>query len=325
MEIIKTYSLYLNSREATLGTSNNCTFIINPAITLTNNKNRFMICAEMIEVPYSFNQINSNNNILNYSYTDNSGSYNSIVTIPEGNYNITNLINTLIKLLLNDILVNRPTSTLTTNNFTIYYDANTSKVSFSIAYASPITIVLKFSLNFVLGICFGFPAINVTFGTSTTAISDGKVNVNPITSIYLRSDNIKFSTSYEAVIDKYTISDIVAKVPVMTLPNSILYFKGEQKQMINNTELSSLNLYWSDNLSSSYSLNLNGLNYGIYFTISEVMMKETNSFKDKLETVGIIPPKELYEERDKLLTDLLKEKEKLEKEVEEMKIKKNKQ
>ena len=65
MEIIKTYSLYLNSREATIGNSDNCTFIINPAITLTNNRNRFLICAEMIEVPYSFNQINSNYNTLN--------------------------------------------------------------------------------------------------------------------------------------------------------------------------------------------------------------------------------------------------------------------
>ena len=41
MEVVKTYSLYLNSREATYqssGNSNNITFNINPAITLSNNK-----------------------------------------------------------------------------------------------------------------------------------------------------------------------------------------------------------------------------------------------------------------------------------------------
>ena len=153
----------------------------------------------MIEVPYSFNQINSNYNQLNYNYSDASGNYNSTITFPIGNYNITNLISTLISLLITDILIYRPSSTLTTSNFNINYNSNTSLVTFSITYSAAVTIILKFSLNYVLGVCFGFPMVNVTFGTTTILTSSNKVNVNPISSIYLRSDNLKFTTSYEAI------------------------------------------------------------------------------------------------------------------------------
>jgi len=317
MEIIKTWSLYLDSRQLTIGNSNNGTFVLNPAITLTNINNRFVVCAEMIELPYSFNQISNNYNTLDYTYTDVSGTYNATLIFPEGNYNINQLISTFIGLLLLDILLHRPSSTLTTKSFNIIYNSATSKVTFNITYPTTISITLKFTMNAVLGGCFGFPATNVTFGTATILTSTNKVDCNPVTAVYLRSESLKFATSYEAIVQPYVISDIICKVPVVTLPNSILYFKSDQKQMINNTELSTLNLYWSDNLSSTYSLDLKGLQYAVYITISEVMIKENNSFADKLGIAEIKPPKQLYEERDKLLLDLLKEKEKLEKEVEE--------
>lgn len=321
MEIVRTYSLYLNSREATIGDSNNCTFILNPAITLTNKKNRFVICAEMVEVPYSFSQINDNYNTLGYTYTDGTGTYNSTLVFPEGNYNINQLILTFINLLIADIGIYRPSISINNTNFPITYNSATSKVTFFINYVSPISITLKFSQNDILAICFGFINNNVTFSTTQQLVSLNKVNVNPITSIYLRSENIKFSTSYEAVIQPFAISDIVVKVPVQTLPNSIIYFRGEQKQMINNTDLSSINLYWSDNLSNNYTLDLNGLNYGIYFTVSEVMLKDTNEYKDKIGDGLVVAPNHLIEERDKLLLELLETKKKLEAEIEEAKTK----
>lgn len=321
MEIIKTYSLYLNSRQATLGDSNNCTFILNPALTLTNISNRFIITAEMVEIPYSFNQINNNYNTLYYSFTDGTGTVNSNIVFPEGNYNVNQLITTFISLLITDITIYRPAINLTTSNFNIYYNPSTSKITFSIINKT-LSITLNFSTNEILGICFGFPKTDQTFSNIIILNSINKVNVNPITSIYLRSENIKFSTSYEAVVQPYNISDIVAKIPVQTLPNSILYFRGDQKQMINNLELSSINLYWSDNLSPSYSLDLKGLNYGIYFTISEVQIKNNNSFLDKIDNKGVNVPNELYEEREKILLDLIKEKQKLENEINESKAKK---
>jgi hypothetical protein len=321
MEIVRNYSLYLNSRQADIKNINNYTFILNPAITLTNKKNRFVICAEMIEVPYSFSQINDNYNRLDYSFTDGTGTVNSTLIFPEGNYNINNLITTFITLLINDITIYRPAINLTTSNFSIYYNPSTSKVTFNIINKT-LSVTLKFSTNEILGICFGFPQINQTFSNVIILNSVNKVNVNPITSIYLRSENIKFSTSYEAVVQPYAISDIVAKVPVETLPNSIIYFRGNQKQMVNNTDFSALNFYWSDNLSPSYELDLNGLNFGIYLTISEVMIKDTNEFQDRIGDGVANPPNELLQKRDQLLLDLLEHKKKLETEIEEAKNKK---
>ena len=67
MEIIKSYTLYFNTREANVGTSNNCTFIFTTPIVLTNTNNRFLISTPMIELPYSFSQVNDTNQNLPYT------------------------------------------------------------------------------------------------------------------------------------------------------------------------------------------------------------------------------------------------------------------
>jgi hypothetical protein len=324
MEVIKTYSLYLNSRFATYqssGNSNNITFNINPAITLSNNKNRFLVCCETCEIPYSFNQISSLYNILQYTYNNTVGSdtYNSSLVIPVGNYNVNNLITTFTNLLVADVNLKRPAVSFTSSNLAITYNSNTSLITFAVVGITTISFTLKFSLNYVLAVCFGFPQTNQTFsGTSLT--SSNKINVNPVSAIYLRSDTLKFSTSFEAIVSSYQQADILVKIPVPTLPNTIIHYRGDQKQMLSNIEISSLNFYWTDNLDVGFNpIDLRGLNYGIYLTFSEVQIKANNEGLDKLTSEGVGIPKSLVEERDKLLDDLLKTKNKLEKELEEAK------
>jgi hypothetical protein len=89
--------------------------------------------------------------------------------------------------------------------------------------------------------------------------------------------------------------------------------------MISNKFLSDLNLYVSDNLSTSYTLDLQGVNYGIAIQIDEVSMKPNNSYQDKLDIGAPAPPKELIQERDNLLRDLLGQREQLEQEIAERK------
>lgn len=324
MEIIKSYSLYLNTREANSGTPNNCNFIFTTPIVLTNRNNRFLISAPMIELPYAFSQVNNTNNTLPYTYTNTTtggDTYNSTLVFPYGNYNITNLINELVSLLIADIYTNRGLN-LTTQNFNITYNPNTSTVSFAISYATRgvLSITLKFSQSYVLGIMFGFPQVDETFNNSgSTLTSINKVQCNPITSVYMRSESLKFQTNYEAIVQTYNNSDIVAKIPITTLPNSIIYYRNDFKSMINNIELSSINLYLSDNLSTSYTLNMNGVNWGCMLVIEEVQFKPNNSFQDKLEQGVLGIPKEIDMEREKLVLDLLKKREELEKEVNEKK------
>ena len=323
MDVIKQYTLYLNTREANSGTSNNCTWRFTTPIVLTNTNNRFVISTPMVELPYSFSQVNTTNYSLPYTYTDSTGVRNfssTTMNIPEGNYNINQLQTQLISSLVADIAIHWVGSTIVATNFNFTYSPQTGFTTMSMSgLAFTVTIVLKFSISYVLGIMNGFPQADQTFGTAVVLTSPNKVMCNPITSVYIRSDTLKFQNNFEAIVQTYQNSDIVAKIPVTTLPNSIIYYRNDQKSMISNKFLSDLNLYVSDNLSTSYTLDLQGVNYGIAIQIDEVSMKPNNSYQDKLDIGAPAPPKELIQERDNLLRDLLGQREKLEQEIAERK------
>jgi hypothetical protein len=323
-EIIKSYTLFLNTRQANTGTSNNCTFLFTTPIVLSNTSNRFLVSTPMIELPYSFSQVNTSNYNLPYSYTDTNGvghTFNSTsMNIPIGNYNINALQTQMILSLLADILVNLPSSTLSASNFVFSYNAQTGFTTMSMTgLAYVVSITLKFSLSAVLGIMNGFPAVNQIFGTAVTLVSTNKVMVNPITSVYIRSDSLKFQNNYEAIVQSYQNSDVIAKVPITTLPNSIVYYRNDQKSMISNKFIPDLNIYVSDNLSTTYSLDMQGVNYGICIQFDEIQLKPTNAFKDTLGAPTLVVPTALLQQRDQLLNDLLGQRDKLEQEIAEQK------
>jgi hypothetical protein len=320
MEIVKSYNLYLNSRQATSGgTSNNCTFNINPAITLSNRANRFMISIPFLEVPYSFNQLSAKYNTLGYTFTDGAGTFNSTFTIAVGNYNITQAITAFIAAINKSILIQRPSWSLTAISLT--YNSSTNYCTFIISAVST-SITLKFSSNYVMGLMFGFPPTDQIFSNLITLTSTQKVLVNPVNAIFLRSDTLKFGSAFEAVVSPYSQADILARVPVPTLPNSWIYYRSEIKQILSNFEIAALNFYWSDNLDEAYFLDLNGLPFGLQVTIDEVQLKPNNEGQDKIAMPTVALPQSLVQERDKVLDDLIATKKRLEKEIEEAKRKK---
>lgn len=316
MEIIKSYTLYFNTREANIGTSSNCKFIFTTPIVLTNSNNRFLISTPMIELPYSFSQINTTNWNLPYTYTDTRAGGHTFTStglfLPIGNFNINDLQTQLITSLIANILVNIPSSTLTPSNFNFTYSPQTGKASFVIVATYSVIIVWKFSIAYVIGIMLGFPQVDITISTASTMTGYNKVMVNPITSVYLRSDTLKFETNYEAIVQSYQNSDILAKIPITTLPNSIIYYRNDIKSMISNKFLSDINLYLSDNLSLLYQLDMQGVNWGVTLHLDEVQLKPTNAYQDILHTGAISQPKSLIEERDNLMEELLNQKRELE-------------
>ena len=330
MEIVKSYTLYLNTREANYGSSNNCTFIFTTPIVLTNTNNRFLISCPMVELPYSFSQVNSTNQNLPYTYVDTNGaghSFTSTMNIPAGNYNINQLLTQLVTSLIADI-GSRPGAPLTTTNFSFIYNAQTGKVSYLMIPPGSynITITFDFATSYVLGLMLGFPQAAASISAVTTIMSPNKIQVNPITSVYIRSDTLKFQSNYEAIVQTYQNSDILAKIPITTLPNSIIYYRNDIKNMISNKFLADLNLYVSDNLSVLYQLDMQGVNYAIMITIDEVQLKPTNAFQDILHTGVVVTPKDLIQQRDDILHELIAQKEKLEKEIEKqnaMEVEKN--
>jgi hypothetical protein len=321
MEIIRSYNLYLNSRQANIsGNSNNVTFNCNPAITLSNRANRFLISIPYMEVPYSFNQLSASFNTLGYTFTDGSGTFNRTLVFPVGNYNINQWLATFLDVLNKDIITQRPSWSLTALQAT--YNSATGRVTF-VCTASSTSITFKLSQNYVIALMLGFPQTNQTVSNTSFLISTNKVCVNPVNAIFLRSDSLKFSSSFEAVVSPYQQADILARVPVPTLPNSWIYYRGEVKQMLSNSEISTINLYWSDNLDPLYILDLNGLPYGLQVTIDEVQLKPTNSFQDQVGVATRIAlPAPLVEERERTLKELIAMRAKLEQEIEESKKKK---
>jgi len=321
MEIVKRYDLYLNSRQATVGgNSNNCTFNINPAITLTNRANRFLVSIPFMEVPYSFNQLSSKYNSLAFSFTDGAGTFSSTLTMPIGNYNITTAIAAFTSALNKAILVQRPLWVST--SIYITYNASTSYCLFTVAGGAVASITLQFGSNYVMALMFGFPQVNQTFSNTIFLSSINKVLVNPVNAIFLRSDSLKFGTSFEAVVSPYSQADILARVPVPTLPNSWIYYRSEHRQMLSNSEIASLNFYWSDNLDEAYFLDLCGLPYGLQITFEEIQIKPNNEGRDKIDMPTVAIPKQLLQERDNVLEELIAEKVKLEKEIADAKERK---
>ena len=125
--VVKSYSLFLNTREADYGNSNNCTFVFTTPFVLTNVNNRFRVSTPMIELPYSFSQLNLNNNKLPYSwYTASHGNFTSFIQFDEGNYNITQLLSAFVSLIVKDINLNVVLSpVLSSTNISATYSATT--------------------------------------------------------------------------------------------------------------------------------------------------------------------------------------------------------
>jgi len=339
MEVVKSYSLYLNTREADYGNSNNCTFIFTTPLVLSNINNRFRVTTPMVEMPYSFSQLNLNNNKLPYSwYSAGHGTFTSQLVFPEGNYNITQLIATIIQLWVIDINLLGTAPAITANNFVVTYYPTTSDTTFALTglpYSASISFTLN-DLGYVVGSMFGF-AYQQTYAFGDYVVppptiayallrSPNKVMVNPITSIYIRSESLKFESNYEAIVRNIVVagsnssirnfqnSDILTKIPVTTLPNSIIYYRTEQHSIVTNKEIGELNLYVSDNLSPTFNLDLQGLNYGIYVLFEEVMIPKQNSYQDKLD-YSVEMPRDLLEERKKIIDELQQQKLQLEKEL----------
>jgi hypothetical protein len=293
----------------------------------------------MIELPYSFSQLNLNNNVLPYSwYTASNGNFTSSITFDEGNYNITQLLSTFVSLIVKSINTNVVlVPVLTSSNISATYSATTGTTTFFITgLAFQATIALNFAnpIGYVLGIMLGFNQNTIkAFGSYTGGPvvpslileSPNKVMVNPITSVYIRSETLKFESNYEAIVtnvsgskSNFQNSDVLSKIPVNVLPNAIIYYRTNESSVITNKELSELNLYISDNLSPTYTLDLQGLNYGIMVLFEEVTIPQLNQYKDKLE-FKVEMPRQLLEERRQLIEDLKKQKEQLELEIKEQK------
>jgi hypothetical protein len=186
--------IYLNSNNLTSGTVSDGEYNL-PVIEIPDG---FHIYASVVNamIPYSFYNMNSTNNLLYYSV----GSNNYNITIPSGNYNVTQLISTLTSLM---------------SNFTITYNYITNKLT----WVNSIGDFTFLSTSTCLGV-IGFSS--TTSSASQTLTSINCINVNQIKCINIISNLITYNIS-QAFINN---SSILCCIPVNSPPYSIIEYKN---------------------------------------------------------------------------------------------------
>ena len=156
-------------------------------------------------IPFTFYNINSSNNVLNYSVEGTKYSF----IIAQGNYNVVNLKDYLMS--------NLP-------GFIITYSPITNKYTFTQNYYGFSFLNTSSCLNIL-----GFSQQTITSnGTSLT--STQSVNLNPIRCVCICSDLPSSNIS----LNSKNKNNILCSIPITTQPNSIITYLNHNNFKINN-------------------------------------------------------------------------------------------
>jgi hypothetical protein len=184
------------------------------------------------------------------------------LVLTNGNYDVNALITEIFTRLTAAI----PAYTWTNNS---YFNQPTNKIIFSIIGTDNVatSITFNFATNTFIGGMFGC-STNITFSynasnVSTNVTSDNTINVNPVSSIYIRSSLLKqlatnCGNSQENMVSGYTqdISDIINKIQVLTPPFTYVFWTNQVgvRTKISNSTIDQIDVYLSDN--RSFDLNI---------------------------------------------------------------------
>lgn len=279
---VNRFHIYTSSAKKQQGTIEDYSFTLRRPMLLTNPHHYFKLIVKECTIPYTFQQVSNHFNSFKYSITRGATTYTDrIFTIPNGNYTILSLITALITAWNTDINSIFPGYV---PGFLFTYDRNTMFVSFTFttdATNTSFTIQpLQDQISTMLGV-----VNNTTFNNVGSAITIGistqPVNVNPITSIYVRSASLKQNyRSTENIVDSDDISDILCQIPILNQPTSWIQYLNDlqiENQLINDT-INTINLYLTDN--RSYSLDLRGIDWSCLITILEIAPHEEQYITD---------------------------------------------
>jgi len=195
---IESFQLHLSSSCADAynnGLTSDCEFYL-PVIEIPSQFH-IHVSVENFCCPYTFYNINSNNNTL--TYLENNTAYT--ITITSGNYNVNNLIIELMSKM---------------TRFTITYNSITNKLTF-------INSLYDFTFS-SLSSCLsllGFSSI--LSSNSKTLTSDKVVNLCPYRCICISTNLKTFSVN-----KKYSNNTtLLASIPINSAPNSIILYENK--------------------------------------------------------------------------------------------------
>ena len=272
-DIINTYNIFIDSSQRVSGTTDNFTIQLRKPLILTKPSNYFTCTIKDAEIPLVIQQVNTGNSTLKYQITRGASVKNGQITLQNGNYNIINLLSALNTLLTSSI----NTLTSYSPNLQLTYNQSYLNVNFNVVGIDSVatSIKLLFSQNLSLGYMFGFTADCVfsysASNVSTSVSSSQNVNVNPMSSLLIRSSFLNQSQNWESLIEKCVVSDVLAKIQIVSLPNTWLFLKnGDLKITLTNKIIDNIDFYLSSNL--DYGISLNGLNWSCSVVFNEVQV-----------------------------------------------------
>jgi hypothetical protein len=322
MSIVNQYNLFLDTKYRNGGTNTSPIFFIQDPIILSNPNNYFKATIINADIPFSFKTLASPNNVLKLGLVvpQHSVDVSSNITLTEGNYSITNLLDELTTQITTWVNANKGTlNQVPTYDF--QYDRNTGKAILNIIPPSggshDFTLTIYNSLSDILVEMWGFTFENETIlsyntsgvVTSSNYISPNHVNVSPITALYIRSTSLhQLSNNQERLVEQqFTISDVLAKIPVNTYYNTWLLYEGNFSVSLNNNHIEELTFYLTTNTYTP--INLSGIHWRLTLQITEIETEATSMLRDneKKKYENMIQQKQaLIEQLNQIRDDLSK-------------------
>ena len=242
MSNIEGIQLHFNSKYAISFNNNltsDCNFFLNNRLEIPNQHYLFVSVVHT-NIPYSFYNINSNNNFL--SYTINSITYT--LTITKGNYNALNLVNFI-------------NSNLQTG-FTCSYNSITNKILFSHS-----TLEFQLNTNSSILSVLGISSSNL-ISSNKTLTSDLCLNLQSVQTINILS-NLNVGN---LCLCELNTSNILCSIPVSQQPYSNIIYVN-QNNFRNNLYSNVLNFIKLKLVDEHFRpIDLNGLHWSLTLELS---------------------------------------------------------
>jgi hypothetical protein len=313
MSVITECTFFLNSKYRSSGINAAPVWNLEESLVLSDQNNYFECEILNAEIPFSFKNIQAPNNAIPYTLSAPQDAINSSasLTIPPGNYSIINLLAEL-KTQLNTI-----TSTmLHPPTFTFTYDRESGRATLGTAINNgnhSMALTLRWSQADIIAEYFGFSyeadtILSYTTAqvvTSTNYTSPNHVNVSPITSLILRSDNLnQVSKNQEILVEqKFTLSNILAKIYVNSYYNSWILWENDIgfSVRLTNKSIDYIQLYLT---SQTYdNVLFDGVSWKVTVRIREIETPIVTRMKElKLQRMAEV--QQLQAEKDDLIKQL---------------------
>lgn len=321
MTTIASYRFNYSSRYRDRGTNQHPYFLIKPAITLSDEQNYLQLRFLGAQIPFSWKQVSSANNQLNYTFVVIQDAINTsgTITVPEGNYSATSLLNELAVLISAEMVakgfpINKQCDFLfqyssTTGRATLGITniPNGHDVVFTLRYDTSDLFAELIGMDVSLNTQIAWSAAGVDLSVNT--VSPNMVLVSPVNAICIRSDGLKLHPLYhrEQYVDQVLRpSNLLYMVPIMSGANTwLIGGSSEEPVRLGTSVISEADFYLTG--VDFTALYLQGIPFSVQFAIDEV---EPPGVRDarQVATIQMLQLNEklaaLQEERDQLQASL---------------------